>query len=406
MNTNSRFAEATLEIMEAVLEVENIDDALAGGLEVASRLLQAEAGAIWFLNNKTNRLCPVYNIGEVDVSTITIENGVGIEGKVTQSGKTIALEDASSDQRYGGSVFDEVGLSTAAIVCVPLDNMEKIVGCIELINKKDGTAFTKDEIKLLERMASLVAMTMQEKGFDIEEEEHREVLASLVDITKEFQSGDEIVQVLRGINLDIYKNEFLVVLGESGCGKTTLMNIIGGMDSLSSGTLMVDGRDFSKPSDSELTMYRRNFIGYIFQSYNLMPNLTALENVQFIAELVDKPMDSEEAIDKVKLSDRAQNFPSQMSGGQQQRVSIARAIVKNPRLILADEPTAALDYTTSIEVLEVIEDIVKNQGTTVMMVTHNPEIARMADRVIKLRSGKVSSIKRNLNPLAARELVW
>ena len=137
-----------------------------------------------------------------------------------------------------------------------------------------------------------------------------------------------------------------------------------------------------------------------------MPNLTALENVQFIAELVENPMPAEEAIRKVRLSDRAGNFPGQMSGGQQQRVSIARAIVKNPTLILADEPTAALDYTTSIEVLAVIEDIVKNQGTTVVMVTHNPEIARMADRVVKMRGGKISSIKRNMHPLHAEELVW
>jgi ABC-type lipoprotein export system ATPase subunit len=137
-----------------------------------------------------------------------------------------------------------------------------------------------------------------------------------------------------------------------------------------------------------------------------MPNLTALENVQFIAELVQYPMSPSEAIAKVKLSDRADNYPGQLSGGQQQRVSIARAIVKNPKLILADEPTAALDYTTSIEVLSVIEDIVKNQGTTVMMVTHNAEIAKMADRVVKLRNGKISSIKRNMHPLHAEELVW
>ena len=147
-------------------------------------------------------------------------------------------------------------------------------------------------------------------------------------------------------------------------------------------------------------------MGFIFQAYNLMPNLTALENVQFIAELVDKPMSAEEAIAKVKLTDRANNYPGQMSGGQQQRVSIARAIVKRPKLILADEPTAALDYTTSIEVLSVIEEIVKSQGTTVMMVTHNAEIAKMADRVIKVRGGKISSIKKNLRPLHAEQLVW
>ena len=147
-------------------------------------------------------------------------------------------------------------------------------------------------------------------------------------------------------------------------------------------------------------------MGFIFQAYNLMPNLTAQENVEFIAELVSDPMPAEEAIEKVGLTSRANNYPGQMSGGQQQRVSIARAIVKRPQLILADEPTAALDYTTSIEVLSVIEGIVRDQGATVMMVTHNPEIAKMADRVVKVRNGKIASIKKNMHPLHAEDLVW
>jgi ABC-type lipoprotein export system ATPase subunit len=178
------------------------------------------------------------------------------------------------------------------------------------------------------------------------------------------------------------------------------------MDSMTSGQLLVEGKDFSHPSDQELTAYRRRYIGFIFQNYHLMPNLTALENVQFAAELVDHPMAAAEAIEKVGLTNRAGNYPGQLSGGQQQRVSIARAIVKNPKLILADEPTAALDYATSIEVLSVIEKIVKTQKTTVMMVTHNPEIAKMANRVVKVRNGRIASIKRNLRPLHAEELVW
>ena len=232
------------------------------------------------------------------------------------------------------------------------------------------------------------------------------MLAVLKNVTKEFPSGDGVLQVLKGINLEIYKNEFVIILGESGCGKTTMMNIVGGMDFLTDGQLLIEGKDFSHPTDAELTRYRREYLGFIFQSYNLMPNLTAEENVQFIAELVPEPMTAEEAIAKVKLTERANNYPGQLSGGQQQRVSIARALVKRPKLILADEPTAALDYTTSIEVLSVIEDIVKNQGTTVMMVTHNAEIAKMADRVIKVRGGKIASIKKNMHPLHAEELVW
>ena len=237
-------------------------------------------------------------------------------------------------------------------------------------------------------------------------EEKKKVLAVLKNVTKDFSSGEDVLHVLKGINLEIYQEEFIVVLGESGCGKTTMMNIIGGMDSMTSGQLLVEGKDFSHPSDQELTAYRRRYIGFIFQNYHLMPNLTALENVQFAAELVDHPMAAAEAIEKVGLTNRAGNYPGQLSGGQQQRVSIARAIVKNPKLILADEPTAALDYATSIEVLSVIEKIVKTQKTTVMMVTHNPEIAKMANRVVKVRNGRIASIKRNLRPLHAEELVW
>ena len=208
------------------------------------------------------------------------------------------------------------------------------------------------------------------------------------------------------MNLEIYKNELVVILGESGCGKTTLMNILGGMDSLTDGSIVVGGRELAHAKDAELTQYRREFVGFVFQSYNLMPNLTALENVRFIAELVKQSMPSEEAIALVKLTERSNHYPCQLSGGQQQRVSIARAIVKRPKLILADEPTAALDYKTSIEILTVIGDIVKRQDTTVLMVTHNPEIAKMADRVVKIRDGRIASIKRNIHPLPASELEW
>ena len=185
-----------------------------------------------------------------------------------------------------------------------------------------------------------------------------------------------------------------------------MMNIIGGMDYLTEGTLLIEGKDYSHPTDDEQTMFRRQYVGFIFQAYNLMPNLSALENVEFIAELVEDPMSSLEALEKVGLAAKAGNFPAQMSGGQQQRVAIARALVKRPRVILADEPTAALDFVTGQEVLKVIEDIVKNQGTTVVMVTHNAEIAKMANRVVKLRSGKIASIKWNLHPVSAEELSW
>jgi len=406
MAEEKRFAKATWQIMEQLLEVDNLEDALSGSLEIIVQTLNSEAGAIWFLDPKTDRLSPVFHIGPADISNISVENGLGIEGIVTKTGKSIIIADALHDPRFEGSVFDDNGLITKSTICVPLNNLHDVIGCMQIVNKTDNTLYDDEELQLCERMASLAAITIEEKGLLVDTGEEKEVLATLKGVIKEFPSGEGVSRVLKGINLDIYKNEFVVVLGESGCGKSTMMNIIGGMDQLTEGTLIIEGGDFSHPSDTELTVFRRKFVGFIFQSYNLMPNLTALENVQFVAELVDDPMSAEEAIEKVGLKDRSNNYPGQLSGGQQQRVSIARAIVKKPKLILADEPTAALDYNTSIEVLKVIEEIVRTNGTTVMMVTHNPEIAKMADRVVKLRSGRIASIKKNMRPLHAEELVW
>ena len=406
MEKEKRFTKATWQIMEQLLEVDSLEDALSGSLEIIVKTLNSEAGAIWLLDPKTDRLSPLFHIGPADISNITVENGLGIEGVVTKTGKSVMVQDAASDALFDGTVFDDYGLASKSMLCVPLNNLHEIIGCVQVVNKCDGSFYDEEELQLCERMASLAAITIEEKGLLVDLSEKKELLAVLKDVTKEFPSGDGVLQVLKGINLEIYKNEFVVILGESGCGKSTLMNLVGGMDFLTGGQLTIEGKDFSRPSDKELTRFRREYVGFIFQAYNLMPNLTALENVQFIAELVKNPMSAAEAIDKVKLTDRANNYPGQMSGGQQQRVSIARAIVKRPKLILADEPTAALDYITSIEVLSVIESIIKTQGTTVMMVTHNPEIAKMADRVVKMRNGKIASIKKNLHPLHAEELVW
>lgn len=406
MKRDDIYTRLSFRIVEQLLEVDSLEDALSGTLEIITDELKSEAGAIWLLDKKTNRLAPVFHIGPVDISNISIENGIGIEGTVTQTGKSIMVMDAVSDTRFDGSVFDDAGLTTKTMICVPLLNVDEVIGCYLIVNKKNGEFYNEEELLLCEHMAALTAMKIDEMGYYVELEEQKEVLASLRDVTKEYGSGENVNKVLKGINLDIYKNEFVVILGESGCGKSTMMNIVGGMDFLTGGTLTIEGKDFSHPSDDDLTNFRRKYVGFIFQQYNLMPNLTALENVEFIAELVDDPMSAQEAIDKVGLTDRAGNYPGQMSGGQQQRVSIARAIVKKPSLILADEPTAALDYTTSIEVLQVIEDIMKTKGTTVMMVTHNVEIAKMADRIVKVRNGKIASIKKNMHPLHAIDLVW
>lgn len=405
MDKNS-ISKATWRIMEQLLEVDDLSEALSGSLEVISEELDSAAGAIWLLDESGERLVPMFHFGPTDISGVMVENGVGIEGVVTKTGKSIVIEDTAKDARYEGCVFDEGGFVTKTMLCVPLNNLKDVIGCVQLVNKKGKGRYSEEDLVLAERMASLAAITIDEKGLIVGEEESKKVIISLRDVIKEFPSGDGVSRVLKGINLDIYENELVVILGESGCGKSTMMNIIGGMDCLTEGSLIIEGKDYSHPSDDELTRFRRNYLGFVFQSYNLMPNLTAIENIRFIAELVNDPMDPAEALSKVGLASRANNYPAQMSGGQQQRVSIARAIVKRPKVILADEPTAALDYTTGLEVLKVVEDIVKNHGTTVIMVTHNVEIAKMADRVVKLRSGKVASVKKNFRPLSAEELVW
>jgi len=403
---SNSYAKLTWDIMEQLLVVDNIEEALSGSLDIIIKALGCEAGALWLLDEQKKTLYPMFYSGTVDLEGISIENGVGIEGKVTKTGKSILIEDASSDEKYETTVFDDHGLSTRTMLCVALNNLSSVIGCIEFINKKNRKPFTKEEQELCEHMASLAAITIAEKGLAVGKGEEKEVLVSLQNVIKEFRVPGHVSRVLKGINLNVYKGEFLVVLGESGCGKSTMMNIIGGMDYLTDGKLLVEGRDYSHPTDEALTKYRREYVGFIFQSYNLMPNLTALDNVRFIAEICKDPLAPEEALARVGLGDKAGSYPSQMSGGQQQRVAIARALVKRPKLILADEPTAALDYETSIEVLSAISDAVKQENTTVIMITHNPEIGKMADRIVKIRNGRVFSIKHNAKPLKATELEW
>ena len=225
--------------MEQLLEVDNLEDALSGSLEIIVKTLNSEAGAIWFLDKKTDRLSPLFHIGPADISNISVENGLGLEGLVTKTGKSVIVEDASTDPRFDGTVFDG-GLVTKTMICVPLNNLHEVIGCVQVVNKLDGSLYDAEELRLCERMASLAAITIEEKGLIVDLGETKEVLAVLKDVTKEFPSGDGVLKVLKGINLEIYKNEFVVVLGESGCGKSTMMNIVGGMDFLTGGTLTED----------------------------------------------------------------------------------------------------------------------------------------------------------------------
>lgn len=403
---NTKNLQTIWKITEALRDTEQIEDALSKGLDTIADAISCEEGSVWLVSNEDGRIHAVVNIGQTDITGISIAKGQGIAGSVVESGDSVIVEDTSKDERFSSSVDEETGFKTRSLICVPLKNEHEILGCIQLINKQNEGLFSKDDLELCENFASIIAIALEDRGVSLIPQGKRVPVISLKNVIKEYPSGDGKIRVLKGIDLDIYENEFLVVLGESGCGKSTMLNIIGGMDSLTDGTLTVDGNDFSHPTEQQLTEYRRNYIGFIFQSYNLMPNLSAKENIEFISEISKNPMTSDEALKMVGLSERANNFPSQMSGGQQQRVSIARAIAKRPRVILADEPTAALDFQTGQEVLMVIENIVKNEGTTVVMITHNIEIAKMADRVIKLKNGRVSSIRTNAHPLSASEISW
>lgn len=225
-------------------------------------------------------------------------------------------------------------------------------------------------------------------------------------ITREYHVGDNIIKAVDNISFSIENASFNIVLGQSGAGKTTVLNLIGGMDSPTAGQLIVDNQDISKLNQQDLTTYRRNKIGFVFQFYNLVPNLTVLENVQLAQEICKCPLDPKEVICKVGLEHRMSNFPSQLSGGEQQRVSIARALAKNPQIILCDEPTGALDSETGRMVLKLIQDVAKDLQKTVIIVTHNVIIAEMAQSVIHMRDGKIKEIVTNACPKGAEEIRW
>ena len=225
-------------------------------------------------------------------------------------------------------------------------------------------------------------------------------------LTKIYQMGEVQVQALRGVDLDLYAGEFVVLLGPSGSGKSTLLNILGGLDTPTSGSVRYADHDLSLDDDASMTQYRRTHVGFVFQFYNLIPSLTARENVALVTEIAENPMSPEEALSLVGLSERLDHFPAQMSGGEQQRVAIARAVAKRPQVLLCDEPTGALDAQTGVLVLEVIACVNRELGTTTVVITHNAVIAAIADRVVYFGDGLVARIERNTHKKDARELHW
>ena len=225
-------------------------------------------------------------------------------------------------------------------------------------------------------------------------------------VVKEYKSGETVIRALNDASFQVEKGELAVILGSSGAGKTTALNILGGMDTPSGGNIFVDGKDISGYKKRQLTSYRRTDIGFVFQFYNLVPNLTALENVELAAQVCKDSLDAAGTLEKVGLGERMGNFPSQLSGGEQQRVSIARALAKNPKLLLCDEPTGALDYATGKQILQLLQDTCRKDKITVIIITHNSAIAPMADRLIRFKSGQVIEMTENPNPVSIEEIEW
>ncbi len=228
----------------------------------------------------------------------------------------------------------------------------------------------------------------------------------LNDVKKIYQMGEVEIRAVDGIDFEIEKGEFVVIVGPSGAGKTTVLNMLGGMDTCTSGTIIVDGIEISKFKNKQLTSYRREAIGFVFQFYNLVQNLTALENVELAMQISKNPLDAVSVMKDIGLGERVDNFPAQLSGGEQQRVAIARALAKNPKLLLCDEPTGALDYNTGKAILKLLQDTCREKGMTVIVITHNSAIAPIADRMIKIKNGKVSSIIKNESPVSIDTIEW
>lgn len=228
----------------------------------------------------------------------------------------------------------------------------------------------------------------------------------LNNLRKEFKSGNTTIVANDDINFSLEKGRLLIIVGASGAGKTTLLNLLGGMDKATSGDIIIDGKNLANLDDKSLTEYRRDDVGFVFQHYNLIPNLTAIENVEMASEISSNPLDPEETLKEVGLSHRINNFPSQLSGGEQQRVAIARALAKNPKLLLCDEPTGALDYETGKNILKLLEKACHEMGATVVIITHNSLIKPMADQVIEIRDGKIVEDYINGNPLPIDEIEW
>ena len=371
---------------------DSLEASIYSGIKMLIENKYADYAILWFGENK-DTLSPYYWLCPYDLTKAKYDESVGLSYINNESVLS------NEDNTLKNFITEEI----SSIICLPIVVNKKTIGVLEFIRKNDE--FNDDCINTFKIITSIICEAFEKKNILIKPNEDKELLLSIKDLYKTYDNSIIKNKVLKGINIDIYKGEFLCILGESGCGKSTLLNIIGGLIDADRGSLLFNGREILGLSEKELTKHRRNNIGYIFQSYNLMPNLTAKQNLDLIAELIKDSESSTNMLKMVGMEDKIDSYPSELSGGQQQRVSIARALVKKPILILADEPTAALDCETSRGVLEVFEKVVKN-GQTLIVVTHNENITKIANRVIRLKNGKIYETSININPMKAKDLEW
>jgi len=386
----------------------NIQETLDTALSQVMSVVNAESGTLWLVDADHEYLSPYIARGP-KVSGLTdmkLKKGEGMAGWVVENRLPQIVYDVASDPRWSSRFDQKTGYVTRSILCAPLITSNTTIGCLQLINKRDGQLFDDDDLHLCQDLATLAAIALEKQGLLVRAAPKRQVLNRLEEVSKNYQMGEVTVEALKNTSLEVYDGELLVILGPSGSGKSTLLNLLGGMDQPTSGRIFFGDRELSRASEKSMTMYRRYDVGFVFQFYNLIPDLTAGENVALAAELVDDPLRVEDVLEEVGLGQRIEHFPAQMSGGEQQRVSIARAIVKKPSILLCDEPTGALDDNTGKTILCLLEKVAREGKRTVVIVTHNTAIGAMADRIFKMRSGNLVEVVRNPHPTPAEQIEW
>lgn len=396
----------------------DFNEVMEAALKMVMNSTEADAGTIWLLAEDKTHLYPYIIQGTHSkyLRSFKLAYGEGVAGWVTAHRQPRIVEDCSHDESFSSSADKMAGYVTRTMICVPLCTEEHTFGCIQIINKADGGLFTKNDCAVCAAFAVLVSSNIVIRGLPVVPASKPPIL-EMTKIKKTYagirsspydkeSNRYERAVILKDISMTLYEHEFLLILGTSGAGKSTLLKILGGMENASDGSFTVDGCEFAKASPRARAAYRRDRIGFIFQSYNLMSNLTAYENIRLALEIAGKPVSRiDEYLDWVGLREKRNHFPQQMSGGEQQRVAIARALVKEPEIILADEPTGALDEKTGTDIMVLLERIAREKLGTVVMISHNPSFIPVADRVIRINSGSITQIIQNPYPVPVRKLV-